>query len=44
MQLTTTTTRWLVGSLCVAGALWAQPALAQRAISNTNAGGDPPRM
>jgi PEP-CTERM motif len=35
------TTRWLLGSLCMAGALWAQPALAQRAISNTNIGGDP---
>ena len=37
----TTTSRWLLGSLCLASALWAQPALAQRAISNSNIGGDP---
>jgi hypothetical protein len=38
---TNATFRLLLSSLCVAGALWAQPALAQRAISNSNAGGDP---
>jgi PEP-CTERM motif len=38
---TTAAARWLLGGLCLAGALWAQPALAQRAISNSNIGGDP---
>lgn len=43
MPFSTTATRWFMGSLCLAAALWAQPALAQRAISNTNAGNDPTR-
>lgn len=39
--ITNASARLLLGSLCVAGAMWAQPALAQRAISNSNIGGDP---